>query len=216
LLPNALNAVGGYFAAHPDCHFLTGDGVYVNADDTRVLYVAQPTPYSFVDLLHFYEDKYLPQPSVFFSREAFQRAGGLDTTLTYTMDLDLFLRLRRLYPLHCLDQRLAKLRQHRDAKSRHVGQPALYAVEQETRRYWSAVSPFERAKILAGLHWLRARAACDAGLERVVDRDTHGGWDALGTAVKLYPLIVFAPVARRLVARLVLPLAVRRRLLRVP
>lgn len=216
LMQGALNAVGSYFAAHPECDFLAGDGEYVNADDTRVLYTSHAMPYSFDDLLHFYQDKFLPQPAVFFSRTAFQCVGGLDTTLTYTMDLDLFLRLRRLHPLHCIHQPLAKLRQHQDAKSRHAGHPHLVAVEHETRRYWSEVAPLERMKILMGLRWLRARATCDAGLERVVAGDAQSGWDALITAHKIYPFVLTTPVARRLVARLVLPMGLRRRWLRVP
>lgn len=216
LLPEALHAVGAYFAAHPECHFLTGDGVFVNADDTREVFVAQGAAYTFNDLLHYYADNYLPQPAVFFSPEAFQRAGGLDTSLHYVMDVDLWLRMRRNFALHYLPRRLAKMRLHDMAKSQHQGQAASRAVVQVTQRYWTSVGFLQRVRIFFGLRRMLAREACQFGLIRASRNDLGAGWRALRDALGWDPFILASPVAQRLCARLCLPGSLRRRLLRVP
>lgn len=216
LLPGALYAVGTYFAAHPECHFLTGDGIFVNADDTRQVFVAKAAAYTFADLLRYYADNYLPQPAVFFSPEAFHRAGGLDTSLQYVMDVDLWLRMRQHFTLHYLPRRLAKMRLHDLAKSQHEGQAALRAVVQVTHRYWRSVGFFRRVQISIGLRRMLAREACQFGLVRTSRNDLRAGWRALRDALAWDPFILATPPARRLCARLCLPKALRRRVLRVP
>ncbi len=209
LLPNALQTVAAYFMEHPDCEFLTGDSAFIDADGSRELFNARAASYSFDDLLHYYADKYLPQPSVFFSRSAFERVGGLDVSLRYMMDLDLFLRLRQQYALHYIPQRISLMRIHSAAKGQEAGQPALRAVEQVTRRYWKACGFVERVQIWLGLQRIQA-------LERVQQNDSRAGWSAFGSALTRFPPAIFSPNARRLIVRLILPFSLRRRWLSVP
>jgi hypothetical protein len=216
LMPNALRCVGEYFARHPACHFLTGDGMFINADGTRELYAVRGAAYTLRELLHYCDEMYLPQPSVFFSRAAWERAGGLDISLHYAMDLDLWLRLRQHSELHYVPQRLSCSRIHPAAKGEARGQPALRAAEQVTRRYWHQVSAPERVKIFWGLRRMRARQYCRDGLNEALQGNPRAGWHALGNALRQDPSIVFASRGRPLLARLVLPMPLRRRLLRVP
>lgn len=216
LLPNALHTVAAFFFRHPDCDFLTGDSAFINADASREVFEVRAAPYSFDDLLHYYADKYLPQPSVFFSRAAFQHVGGLDASLRYMMDLDLFLRLRREYALHYIPQRLSLMRIHPAAKGQQAGQPALHAVEQVTRRYWNSRGPAERVQIWWGLQKMQALEAMKYGLERVQQNDSRAGWSACVSGLVRYPPALLSPIGQRLMVRLVLPRSLRRRWLSVP
>ena len=98
-MPGVPQTVGTYFAEHPDSKFLTGDGTFVDASGTVNVGTVHAAPYWFQNLLEYCNDKYLPQPSVFFSRSAWLRGGELDIGLKYAMDLDLWLRMRQHVPL---------------------------------------------------------------------------------------------------------------------
>ena len=56
-------------------------------------------------------------PSVFFTREAFEAAGGLDESLHLTMDYDLWLRIGKRFPVRHVDAVWSIQRQHDGAKS---------------------------------------------------------------------------------------------------
>ena len=216
LLPNALQTIGAYFAQHPECDFVTGDGVFINADASREIFHVRAAAYTFNDLLHYHSDNYLPQPSVFFSRRAFERAGGLDNSLRYVMDLDLWLRLRQHSELHYIPQCLAQMRLHDDAKSQAADQAALRAVMQVIARYWGNVSAWERAQILFGLRAMMAREICAEGLKRAQQRDLRASWNLFRDAIMWNPLVVMSPVAHRLMVRLFIPRSLQNKILRVP
>jgi GT2 family glycosyltransferase len=112
LLPGALLRVGRHFAGHPGCAWLSGDGVFVAEDGRTEQFVQRAAAYDFDDLLDYGAGRFLPQPSVFFMRELFQRVGGVDEKLRYAMDLDLWLRMRARAPLCYLPASLSLLRQH--------------------------------------------------------------------------------------------------------
>lgn len=215
LLPNALQMIGAYFAEHPECDFVTGDGMFVNADGTRQVWAVRGAPYTLRDLLYYCDDKYLPQPSVFFSRTAWEQVGGLDVTLHYAMDLDLWLRMRQQFDLHYLAQRLSHARIHAAAKGERRDHATLRAVQLVTRRYWHHVGAIERARIFWGLRRMRARQYCRDGLEELAQGDRRAGWRALRAALRQDPLTVWLR-GRPLLARLCLPMAFRRRWLRQP
>ncbi|MBD3305824.1 glycosyltransferase [candidate division KSB3 bacterium] len=56
------------------------------------------------------------QDATFFDRELFRELGGLDETLHYTMDRDLFLRVTRHYPPLLLDQVVSAFREYSGRK----------------------------------------------------------------------------------------------------
>jgi GT2 family glycosyltransferase len=57
----------------------------------------------------------IPQPGSLIRRAAWQRIGGLDEGLRFTMDLDIFLRLEELGPIVSSAQTVAKFRWHPDS-----------------------------------------------------------------------------------------------------
>ena len=71
------------------------------------------------DVICIWEDYPTPQPAIFMSVEACRRAGGLDPSLRYAMDYELYLRLCQLPDFSSLsiDQVLTNFRLHNKSKS---------------------------------------------------------------------------------------------------
>jgi GT2 family glycosyltransferase len=85
----------------------------------------------------------VPQPGALFRMSAVQRAGGLDESLRYAMDLDLLLRLRRFGAFSNTRTTLAAFRWHADSKTVANRNGSLSEGEIVKRRYLSP--PMARA-----------------------------------------------------------------------
>src|SRR5438034_942298 len=59
----------------------------------------------------------LPQETVFFRRAVYEKAGGLDESLAFSMDFDLWVRMAKVAPLHHVPAFLGSYRQHATSKS---------------------------------------------------------------------------------------------------
>jgi hypothetical protein len=216
LMPGALRRVGEFFAAHPACQFLTGDSVFIDAGGTRQVWEVRGGAYSFRELLHYCDGIYLPQPSVFFTRAAYDRAGGVDATLEYAMDFDLWLRIRAEHELFHVPEHLSQMRVHAHAKGQDPMQPTLHAVSQITRRHWGSVGRGERMRLRYGLRRMHAREHCAQGLASAQAQDRRAARRAFLLALAYDPFILTSRPAQSLMARLALPQTLRARWLRVP
>jgi glycosyltransferase involved in cell wall biosynthesis len=83
----------------------------------------------------------LSQPGMFFRREVVERIGGLDESLHFAMDYDLWLRLTRHFPIKIVDAHLASFVVHPQSKT---GQARYFSgfwreAERVSRRYWGSV-----------------------------------------------------------------------------
>jgi glycosyltransferase involved in cell wall biosynthesis len=79
----------------------------------------------------------IPQPSVFFFKEVFERCGGLDEDLYFVLDYDLFLRFSRRYWFHTIDAVLSTYRLQPQSKTLELSEEELLAHSVEaSRRYW--------------------------------------------------------------------------------
>ncbi len=116
------------------------------------------------------------QPAAFFRRVAFEAVGGLDATLHWTMDYDLWLKLAERHTIEYLPQVLAHYRWLGDSKtasggwkrldeiravlSRHgAGTPAYVRLECVNAYMQEAVESLRRGRALSAL----ARSARAAG-----------------------------------------------------
>jgi glycosyltransferase involved in cell wall biosynthesis len=118
--PGALEAAGRAFLRCRDLHVLYGDADHVLADGT--FFRRYPTAsFDYQRLAH---ECFICQPATFFRRAVFQEVGGLDITLHYCMDYDLWIRLGHRFRFGYLPEVLARSRLHADAKTlarrRHV------------------------------------------------------------------------------------------------
>ena len=111
--PGALMRVARAHLDRP-ASFLFGD-VAVIDDEDRILGV---DTHGHLDLeAMVYENVFPLQPGAFWTREAYERCGGIDPTFRYYMDLDLFIRLARCGSMRHVPCVLARLRRHGDAKT---------------------------------------------------------------------------------------------------
>lgn len=91
LTPNALETVRSIFDQNPHIDVVYGQSQIIsdrNSDASPVLHpaVEPPSPLLF-------RSNIISQPSCFVRRTALEKAGGIDTSLHYTMDWDLWVRL---------------------------------------------------------------------------------------------------------------------------
>lgn len=115
-LPGALRQVVAFFDAHPEVAVVYGECDYVDAAGRRLR--PYPTrPYDFRELVR-RAVNYVPQPAAFVRRRALEAVGGLDESLHFAMDFDLWLRIgAEGLGFARLPARLATLRLHPAAKS---------------------------------------------------------------------------------------------------
>lgn len=114
LLPGALATVAQTFSCSRDTQMTYGDIVVVNEWD-QMQCISTQTSASFETL--FYGGQILNQAAVFWTRELFNRAGGLNRQLQCALDYDLWTRMSRLTVPHYIPRILAAFRRHPSQKT---------------------------------------------------------------------------------------------------
>ncbi len=91
LLPKALEKVAHVIEKNQWADIITGNIVYINEDDRIIKCIRVPKMRWF-----FYKRNvgYFCAPAVFFKKELFDKVGGLDVNLHYSMDIDLWHKFR--------------------------------------------------------------------------------------------------------------------------
>jgi glycosyltransferase involved in cell wall biosynthesis len=85
----ALFSVGSYYGRHPDTGLLYGDSEIIDADGATIERLKGQE----ADLESLLVRNVIPQPSAFFSRQAFDKAGGITRALHFIMDYELWVRM---------------------------------------------------------------------------------------------------------------------------
>jgi glycosyltransferase involved in cell wall biosynthesis len=88
---SAIETVARFFAANPGVDVVYGEADYIDRDDHHIADAPHVEPWSHKRLVH-YSD-FIVQPACFFRKAAFEKAGGLDVSLHYAMDYDLWLKM---------------------------------------------------------------------------------------------------------------------------
>jgi GT2 family glycosyltransferase len=112
-LPGTLQIVSDFFHDHPDTGLMYGDANYV---DSAGSIIGKYRTEKF-DLDTLAAANIICQPSAFFRREVFESVGGLDGTLDFVMDYDLWIRIGRRFPCNYLPGLLATYRLHETSKT---------------------------------------------------------------------------------------------------
>jgi GT2 family glycosyltransferase len=122
LLPGALPQVKAVFDAHPEIDVVYGHGIYLNENGDFKYYF----PAISRDLSSIYFHNIICQPACFIRRTALTRIGGLDLSLHYTMDWDLWIRLHKSgCKFHLIDEPLAIVHDHANSKT-NSGSPERF------------------------------------------------------------------------------------------
>lgn len=113
LYPGALQAVADCFAADAECGCVYGRAMYTTEDGAEVC--EYPTgEFDFERLAVF---NFICQPATFFRRSVYEAVGGVDRTLRFSMDYDLWIRMARVARFCYLPELLATYRLHLDSKT---------------------------------------------------------------------------------------------------
>ena len=202
---NALKNVAKTWINNPNCHFLTGDGQYVNLDINDPCYYVKPSNYSFADLLQIYANKYLPQPSVFFSSIAWQEVNGLNENLSYSMDLDLWLRLRSRFRMIYLPCCLSILRSQPINKTTQDGNVMEKEINQVILSNLSQVNLITQVITRQRMSYFKASNMCKIGLKKYFDGEHEQCYELFWQSSRINLLIIATPTWVSLAIRLFLP-----------
>jgi len=117
-LPNTLNAVRAAFAATDAPQVVVGNAYMTELDFRPIRHFVYSASALELAWLLDYAKNHLVQPSVFFSRRAWDEAGPVDESMHFAMDADLFLRMASRFRFQHLDLDLAYSVYHEDCKTR--------------------------------------------------------------------------------------------------
>ena len=113
--PGALDRVASFFESDPDLDIVYGDAVHVTREGFFLSYFPPIQEFNARDLTR---SCFICQAACFVRRSAYERAGGIDPTLHYTMDWDLWCRLSLSgAKFQYLHEPLAAARYYRETKT---------------------------------------------------------------------------------------------------
>jgi glycosyltransferase involved in cell wall biosynthesis len=127
----ALDRSKGRYIVMGQCPFIDEEG-----NPTGIFH---PSSYrSRMKLIKIWKGLYsIPQPAVFFCRELIDELGGLDESLYFAMDYELWLRFSKKYRFIPINKPLATYRLHEKSKTMEISEQELLKKTVEiSRRYW--------------------------------------------------------------------------------
>lgn len=160
---------------------LVGRSEYRTEDGTACFYRVDQPPARASDLFGYGRGVFVGQPSAYFSSETFKALGGLDESLRYTMDLDLWFRLFLSGRVRTSEHLMSFMRAHEAAKTSQGGEALLDEVESVFDRY----DPDWRRKRPQDLRGMRRR--------RLTDRLEHPRFD-IESLTEIGALLLQEPV----------------------
>ncbi|QOV90852.1 glycosyltransferase family 2 protein [Humisphaera borealis] len=93
LAPGTLKHVAGVFEANPDVDVVYGQATYIDARGKHISRCTHIEPFDRYRLLHISD--FIVQPATFFRRRAFDAVGGVDVSLNWMMDWDLWIKFAK-------------------------------------------------------------------------------------------------------------------------
>jgi len=182
LTPGSLRAAASTLREHPGWSGVYGDVLHVDPAG-RPLGIETYEDFDLVRLVR--HAGWISQPGSLFRRSALDAVGGLDTTLRYLMDLDLWLRLGSVAPLGYLrDVSLAMFREHDEAKSSTRRGLAAEEITRIVTRFFEQALPDSLRAVereaLSSAHLYAARAWSAAG-------EPQRALAEIGSAVAAHP-----------------------------
>jgi glycosyltransferase involved in cell wall biosynthesis len=112
----AIEAAVGAFSCDPTIGLLYGD---VELIDEKSVVIGADIQGPFDLAMYFGRMMYIPQPGSFFGRKALEAVGGWRREFSYTADADFWFRIALRFPVHKLNQIMARYRYHPLQRDRH-------------------------------------------------------------------------------------------------
>jgi GT2 family glycosyltransferase len=136
---DAIRIAVEYLSKHPDVAMIYGDANFIDATGNFIRECAHIEPFDAQRLLH-YSD-FIVQPAAFFRRSAFEAVGGLDASLHFAMDYDLWLKLARRFKIDYVPKVLANYRWLGGNKSAIGGRERIEEVRRVATRHGATRLP---------------------------------------------------------------------------
>jgi glycosyltransferase involved in cell wall biosynthesis len=127
-LPGTLQSVAGFFRDYPDTGLLYGDARYCDAGG-KIIGRYRTEEFAYDKLAWF---NFICQPSAFFRRDVFAAVGGLDESLHFAMDYDLWVRIGKRFTCRYRPGFLSMYRLHEASKT--IRDETLYHNSEEALR----------------------------------------------------------------------------------
>jgi glycosyltransferase involved in cell wall biosynthesis len=159
LKPGAVRKAVEAFRGRPDVGLIYGEADFIDAGGRVLGPCTVVEPYSLHRLIHYGD--YIIQPAAFFTRAAYRAAGGLDPSLNWAMDWDLWIRLAQRCEVLYTEGVLASYRWLGSNKTAEGGFARLEEVERVAARYGCRGLPVYFRLEKARLHAVRARRNLD-------------------------------------------------------
>jgi GT2 family glycosyltransferase len=185
-LPGAVSAAVKIFGSNPDVVLVYGDMLAVD-ENGRTTNIMKYGQLSLADLVCF---QIIGQPSVFFRRDALNKAGLLDTTFHFLLDHQLWIRIAMQGKILHVPQTWSAARYHAEAKN--VAKAAQFGHEVFRILDWAKSQPGLTGTISGAREARRARASA----HRVDARYLLDGGQP-GSALKAWmrALVIHPPTA---------------------
>ena len=165
--PGALTRAVGELQAHPRAAFVYGQGEFIDRAGTTIGLCTQVEPFDLHRLIHHLD--FVVQPATFFRRAPFMAVGGLDASLRYCLDYDLWIRLALRYPVRYLPELLARVRVYPETKTASGGLERLNEIERMIRRYG-------RCRLPVLFYGEMIETCWRAGLRALASGEWGGAW----------------------------------------
>jgi glycosyltransferase involved in cell wall biosynthesis len=160
LLPKVLHRVAAEIDPARGRFIVMGRSLFVGDEGARYVGVEHPAEFtSHYEHLAIWKRGYntIPQPSVFWHREVWERCGGFDTREHHVLDYDLFCRMSSRYHIHRVDELWSHYRLHDASTSAQRTEAEVLDLSiKVSRKYWGSwLSPMRWR--LEASHWLHDR-----------------------------------------------------------
>ena len=160
-----------YLREHGDCVLVYAKVENIDERGRSLGLARQVEPFNYGRLLN--DVDLIAQPATMFRKSAYERVGGLDASMRWAFDYDLWLKLGRNGNVAYLEQVLAQARIHSEAKTVTGGLARLIEIERVARTHGRRSIPngfsarMFLAKSRAAIAALRQRRPTEAAGESI-------------------------------------------------
>lgn len=143
LMPGALNYVAEVFQENPEVRFMYGGCEIIDESGNHSKYLIEPY---YNEKWQIYIRSCVPQPSAFWRRDLYFEVGGLDTSLHYAMDYDLWFKFCAVTSPFVTKRILSRQRMHTNTKT--LSEPAaLERDKEQVRQRYFTLPPYSSRQV---------------------------------------------------------------------
>lgn len=117
-LPDSFEKVNQFFIENQQVDMVYGDCYLIDENDKKIGELDVPVNFNLKRLIEWGD--YIPQPSTFFRRHVFEQVGGINESLQYSMDYDLWIKIGLHFQVRKINTHLSCFRKHPQQKTFHA------------------------------------------------------------------------------------------------